>query len=84
MLDVLDAEQEFLDAQVNLVRAQRDEIVAQYQLWSSGGRLTARDLCLEVELYDETEHYQRVRSKWFGLGPGQVDSGGPSMGSEPR
>ena len=41
VLDVLDAEQEFLDAQVNLVRAQRDEIVAQYQLLSSVGRLTA-------------------------------------------
>ncbi len=84
VLDVLDAEQEFLDAQVSLVRAQRDEIVAQYQLLSSVGRLTARDLSLEVEFYDETEHYSRVRGKWFGLGPGQVDSGGPSMNPEPQ
>jgi len=84
VLDVLDAEQEFLDAQVNLVRAQRDEIVAQYQLLTSVGRLTARDLGLEVDLYDETEHYRRVRSKWFGIGPGEVDSGAPTMGSEPR
>ncbi len=84
VLDVLDAEQEFLDAQVNLVRAQRDEIVAQYQLLSSVGRLTARDLDLELELYDETENYSRVRGKWFGLGPGQVDSGGSSMVPEPR
>lgn len=84
VLDVLDAEQEFLDAQVNLVRAQRDEIVAQYQLLSAVGRLTARDLGLEIEIYDETEHYERVRGKWFGLGPGRVDSGGPTMESEPR
>ena len=32
VLDVLDAEQELLDARVGLVRAMRDELVATYQL----------------------------------------------------
>ena len=42
VLDVLDAEQELLDAKVNLVRAQRDEIVSSYQVAAAIGRLTAQ------------------------------------------
>jgi len=67
VLDVLDAEQEYLNAQVSLVRAQRDELVARYQLYSSIGRLTARNLGLDVPYYDEDNHYQEVRDKWTGL-----------------
>ena len=47
-LDVLNAEQELLDAQVNQVRAQRDEIVAEYALRAAVGALTAADLKLPV------------------------------------
>lgn len=67
VLDVLDAEQEYLNAQVSLVRAQRDEIVARYQLYSAIGKLTARNLKLDVPYYDEEDHYSRVRDKWTGL-----------------
>lgn len=66
-LDVLDAEQELLNARVLLVTAQRDEIVRSYQLLSAIGRLTARDLELSVPLYDPTEHFERVRRKPFGF-----------------
>jgi TolC family type I secretion outer membrane protein len=67
VLDVLDAEQEYLNAQVNLVRAKRDEVVARFQLYSAIGKLTARNLKLDVPYYDETDHYGRVRDKWTGL-----------------
>ena len=60
-LDVLDAEQERFKAQINLVRAQREEIVAAYQLKSAVGALTARALALPVELYDPKAHYLSVR-----------------------
>ena len=60
-LDVLDAEQEHFKAQINLVRAQREEIVAAYQLKSAVGALTARALALPVELYDPEAHYLSVR-----------------------
>ena len=60
-LDVLDAEQERFKAQINLVRTQRDEIVAAYQVKSAIGALTARRLSLPVELYDPEEHYLSVR-----------------------
>lgn len=66
VLDVLDAEQELLDARVNLVVAQRDEVVAAYQLKSAMGHLTAQRLGLAVEVYDPAVHYEEVRGKWFG------------------
>lgn len=69
-LDVLDAEQEYLDAQVAQVRAERDEYVAGYALLSAIGRLSARNLGLPVELYDPAENYNRVRDKWFGTDGG--------------
>ena len=47
-LDVLNAEQELLSAEVNQVRAQRDETVAEYSLKAATGVLTAKDLQLPV------------------------------------
>ena len=67
VLDVLDAEQELLDARVNLVTAQRDELVATYQLRQAIGALTAAKLGLPVEIYDVEKHYRDVRGKWWGL-----------------
>jgi outer membrane protein len=68
VLDVLNAEQELLTAQVNAVQANHDEIVAAYQLLSAAGRLTARGLGLPVEHYDPGRHYEEVRDKWVGFG----------------
>ena len=66
VLDVLDAEQELLNARVNLVRAQRDELVAGFTLLSAVGGLTAGDLELPVQPYDPTENYEAVNDQWFG------------------
>lgn len=65
-LDILDAEQELLDARVSLVRAQRDEIVATFQILAAIGQLTARQLGLPVEYYDYEDYYRAVRDKWYG------------------
>lgn len=67
VLDVLDSEQELLDAQVRQVIAKRDAMVATYQVLSAIGRLTAKDLGLQVQLYDYDSNYQRVRNKWWDL-----------------
>lgn len=69
-LDVLDQEQEYLDARVAEVRARRDEYVAGYTLLSSVGRLGARQLALPVDYYDPETNYKRVRDKWFGTDGG--------------
>ena len=60
-LDVLDAEQEHFKAQINLVRAKREEVVAAYQLKAAVGALTAQQLGLPVDLYDPEAHYRSVR-----------------------
>jgi outer membrane protein len=66
VLDVFDAEQELLHARVELLRAQRDEVVVAYQLKMAMGELTAENLGLGVENYDPKVHYEEVRDKWFG------------------
>ncbi|HEX2116626.1 MAG TPA: TolC family protein, partial [Alphaproteobacteria bacterium] len=73
VLDVLDAEQELLDAKVNLVRAQRDEIVSGFQLAAAMGRLTAQNLKLPVEVYDPTLYYNRTRERWIGTDTGDEE-----------
>lgn len=67
-LDVLDAEQELLDARVNLVRAERDKVVAAFQLAAAIGGLTARNLELNVNYYDPLENYSDVKWKFLGFG----------------
>jgi len=68
VLDVLDAEQELLDAKVALVQAQRDEFVSSFRLKSATGALTAEALRLPIQAYDVNKHYNKVRNKWIGLG----------------
>ena len=67
ILDALNAEQEYLDAQVTGITAQRDRVVAAYALLGAVGRLNAQQLSLKVETHDPTLHYKQVRDKWFGL-----------------
>ena len=66
VLDVLDAQQELLNSQVSLVRAERDQVVAAFQLKASVGVLTARQLNLSVDYYDPDLHFRQVRNAWFG------------------
>ncbi|MBX3491715.1 MAG: TolC family outer membrane protein [Parvibaculum sp.] len=67
-LDVLDAEQELLNARVALVGAERDLAVSEYNLLAATGQLTARQLQLPVEYYDPEVNYGEVRNKWIGFG----------------
>src|SRR4029450_3376448 len=69
-LDVLNAEQELLNAQVNLIQARHDVQVSYYGVLGGVGRLTARTLALPVEYYDEERYYNDVGSRWIGWGTG--------------
>jgi outer membrane protein TolC len=69
VLDVLDAEQALLNSKVNLVNAQSNLVIARYQVLQAIGRLNAKDLALNVPLYDPAKHYNAVRNKWWGTGP---------------
>ena len=66
ILDILNAEQELLDAQVQLVTARRNAYVAGFSLLAAMGRAEARDLNLDsVILYDPQANYERVKGKVF-------------------
>jgi len=62
-LDVLDAEQEVLNAESGLTAAQRDEYVAAYNLVSSMGLLTTQYLKLGIEPYDPNAYYSSINKK---------------------
>jgi outer membrane protein len=68
VLDVLNAEQELLNAQVALVSSQRNAVVTAYQVLASDGALTAKALGLKVKLYDPLEHYNDDAAAWVGFG----------------
>ncbi|HSF95891.1 MAG TPA: TolC family outer membrane protein [Thermohalobaculum sp.] len=66
-LDVLDAEQEVLNARANLVSARRDEYVAAYSLLASIGKLTVAHLGLDTGLTSgQPSYYETVRDRNFG------------------
>ncbi|HEY3638870.1 MAG TPA: TolC family outer membrane protein, partial [Rhizomicrobium sp.] len=68
VLDVLNAQQELLNAQIALVSAQRDAEVASYQLLSAIGWLTAKKLALPAQIYDPKQNYKDNAKRWFGFG----------------
>ncbi|MYE00123.1 MAG: TolC family outer membrane protein [Alphaproteobacteria bacterium] len=74
LLDVLDAEQDLLDARVNVVRTKQAEAVASYQLAAAIGRLTVEVQKVPVPVYDFRANYDRVRAlRW---NPGAIFGGG--------
>ncbi len=66
-LDVLNAQQELVNARVALVTAQRDRVVASYTLLSAVGRLSPQVLALHVPVYSPQVHYHQVRDSWAGV-----------------
>jgi outer membrane protein len=67
LLDVLNAEQELLNAEVNLATDQRNVVVASYTVLSTIGRLNAQELAVASLVYDPETHYHDVRRKWFDI-----------------
>lgn len=61
-LDVLNAEQELLNARANLISSQISETVASYNVLAAMGLLTAAHLQLNVQIYDPAAYYNMVES----------------------
>jgi outer membrane protein len=66
-LDVLNAQQDLVNARVALVTAQRDRVVASYTVLAAVGSLSPQILGLRIPVYDATVHYQQVRDAWGGV-----------------
>lgn len=60
-LDVLDAENELLNAEAALISAQTDQYIAAYTILSATGLLTAKKLGLKVQHYDPEAYYKLVK-----------------------
>jgi len=60
-LDVLDAEQDLQDAQASLIEAETNLYIAAYTVLETIGELTARDMRLNVRLYDAGAYYNLVK-----------------------
>ena len=67
ILDILNAEQELVQARAQLITARRNAYVAGFSLLAAMGRAEARDLGLgdDGPLYDPQVNYERVKNKWW-------------------
>ena len=68
-LDVLNAEQELLDAQANRIAADVDEVIASYSVLAAMGLLTAEHLQLPVQQYDVSAYYNLVNNSPVAASP---------------
>ncbi|MFD9896943.1 TolC family outer membrane protein [Mesorhizobium sp. UC74_2] len=66
-LDVLNAQNVVISAQINLAASERDVVIASYGILQAMGRLTVERLGLQVAKYNPDEHYKAVKDKWYGL-----------------
>lgn len=67
LIEVLNAQQELLQAQVQLETTKRNVLVATYTVISAIGRLSVSEVGAASSVYDPEIHYQEVRRKWWGI-----------------
>ena len=65
-LDVLNAQQDVLAAELAASNAQRDSVLAGFALVAATGNLSVQALELSVEPYEPGKHFSAVNRQWFG------------------
>ena len=70
-LDVLDAEQDVLDARAARAQSEAERYFRVYQILATMGRLTAEDLNLGIPTYDVTGYYNAVKKAPTGSWQGE-------------
>lgn len=66
-LDILNAQQELLNARISLIAAQRERVVASYAVLAASGRLSWATLSPADGHYDPTLHFDKVKDSWGGM-----------------
>ena len=61
-LDVLQTEDDLLDARAARIAAQTELYIAAYEILAAQGALTAQDLGLNVQIYDPAAYYNQVKT----------------------
>ena len=56
--------------QQQLVNAQHDAALAEFNVAAAAGRLIAPELKLPVPLFEMDRHYREVKDKWIGFAGG--------------
>ena len=67
IVEVLNSQQDLIQAKARLIGAQRDRVIASYALLSAVGRLDVKTLGLKTPDYLPEVHYHQVRDAWHGL-----------------
>jgi outer membrane protein len=67
LLDVLNAQQELLNSQVQLETTKRNVLVAAYSVIAAVGRLSVSEVGATSTVYDPEAHYEEVRRQWWGI-----------------
>lgn len=66
-LDILNAQQELLNARMSLIFAQRERVVASYGVLATIGRLSTETLGLSTYYYDPSLHFDQIKNSWGGF-----------------
>ena len=66
-LDILNAQQELLNARIALIFAQRERVVASYGVLATIGRLSTETLGLNTYYYDPSLHFDQIKNSWGGF-----------------
>lgn len=83
LLDVLNAEQEFLNSQIQLESTKRNLIVNSYAVLQAVGRLDVLTVGAADQVYDPEAHYHEVRRKWWGVSITHADGRREELHLEP-
>ncbi len=67
LLDVLNAQQELLQSQVQLESTKRNVLVASYGVVAAIGRLNVSEIGAASSVYAPEVHLEEVRRKWWGI-----------------
>ncbi|HTO79817.1 MAG TPA: TolC family outer membrane protein [Methylocystis sp.] len=65
--DVLKAQQDLLDARVNLVTSQRDLVVGSFAILAAVGGLSLQTLDQDAPIYDPRIHFNQIKDNWIGF-----------------
>lgn len=68
VIDILNAEQEFLQSKVTAITQREASVTAGFKVLAAMGSMTGQHLKLPVPMYDPTQHYDQDATRWFGLG----------------
>jgi len=65
LIDLLNADQELLNAEISLITARRDLVVQTYTVLRTTGQLTASGLNLPVDVYSPQSDFERAKWNLF-------------------